>query len=248
MGWRRGIAPVSVAFIVDGKAGASPPVHRSTETTVWRTVVHADSPEHRRVQEGRFGKSDHCPGRGAHADGIEQVDRGRTHARRSLTTTAISYATLCYYHHTLPSRIPLFRTLFCRAHLLNPWNLFMSSLCQWWIAWTTNYCTFLIYLHCGYWIISAENPVNPRIHWIFPLKKCPFNFSDSLRPESGSAGETGRTSSPGSNQPCKHLHVPARIPLRQVRGIRRTVEHTGIKRERGPTHLAVPYDPPTMHK
>jgi WD40 repeat protein len=37
-------------------------------------------------------------------------------------------------------------------------------------------------LHCGYWIhlISAENPVNPRIHWIFPLKECPINFSDSL--------------------------------------------------------------------
>jgi hypothetical protein len=22
--------------------------------------------------------------------------------------------------------------------------------------------------------------MNPRIHWIFPLKECPINFSDSL--------------------------------------------------------------------
>jgi hypothetical protein len=38
------------------------------------------------------------------------------------------------------------------------------------------------HIHCGYWIhfISAENPMNPRIHWIFPLKECPINFSDSL--------------------------------------------------------------------
>ena len=108
---RRRLSPVPFARLSEGQAGASPLVHRSAETTVWRTLVHANPSACGRVQEGLCGESDHCSDGGTPIDGVGQADRGGMHTGRALmvvigytrTMAPIRFAcisffrTTCYY-------------------------------------------------------------------------------------------------------------------------------------------------------
>jgi hypothetical protein len=82
--WRRSISSTPFDSGADGQTDARPPGHRSTETTIRCAVAHTEPWQRGSVQEGRFGESDHRPGRGDHADDIEQADRQRTRTGRAL--------------------------------------------------------------------------------------------------------------------------------------------------------------------